>query len=93
MEQEDYLFRFLGILKKKKTSINQDGEIFKEWLNNKGSSLTNWSDIVKLAKAFRNMTVHGALSASKLREWGFKNAIYALSNNLGKIVAVALQKI
>ena len=48
---------------------NQAKELFGQWLV-KGKPIKSRTDALCLAQALRHATVHGALSATKVREWG-----------------------
>ncbi|MEC4815849.1 MAG: hypothetical protein SAK29_21630 [Scytonema sp. PMC 1069.18] len=52
-----------------------------------------WSDAVRLAKALRNATAHGALSPTKVQEWGLQKAFLTLPNNLGEIIVTSMRKL
>jgi hypothetical protein len=41
----------------------------------------------------RNATAHGALSASKVNEWGLQKSLLTLSDNLGEIVLAGMRKL
>jgi hypothetical protein len=69
-----------------------DQAIIEDWIV-KSHVISNWVDAVKLAKALRNATAHGALSASKVRQWGLQKSILTLSDNLGEIVIAAIHKL
>ncbi len=57
------------------------------------AKVSSWTDAVRLAKALRNATAHGALSATKVKQWGLENAIFTLSDNLGELVVAGLRKL
>ncbi|MEH1832888.1 MAG: hypothetical protein V7L29_12595 [Nostoc sp.] len=59
----------------------------------KSQPVSNWVEAVRLAKALRNATAHGALSASKVKDWGLQKPLLALSDNLAEIVVAAMQKL
>jgi len=48
---------------------------------------------LRLAYAFRNMTAHGALSATKSREFGFLPPIEALTDLLGQVGASIFERL
>lgn len=68
--EEEKVLRFLFVR-------GNDLEIFKHWLVN-GRPVEGLAQQLALAKAFRNCTVHGALSASKCRELGMQLALKQL---------------
>ena len=53
-----------------------------QWLI-EGMPVTNWGGALILAQAFRNTTVHGALSAAKVAEWGLTKPFSQLTDTLG----------
>ena len=55
--------------------------------------ISDWIEAVKLAKALRNATAHGALSATKVKKWGLENSFLTVSDNLVEIVVAGLQKL
>lgn len=69
-----------------------DLEIIEKWIV-QSNSISTWVDAVKLAKALRNATAHGALSASKVKQWGLQKPLLTLSENLGEIVVAGMQKL
>jgi hypothetical protein len=44
--------------------------------------LNRWDERLRLAKVFRNCTVHGALSAHKTQQFGFLTAFEELVENI-----------
>lgn len=71
---------------------NGDKTIIEEWIV-KSTPVSTWVDAVKLAKAIRNATAHGALSASKVKQWGLQKPLLTLADNLGEIVLAGLHKL
>lgn len=71
---------------------NGDKTIISDWLIQSRPANT-WVDVVRLAKAIRNTSAHGALSATKLGQWGLIKQIPLLTNNLGEIAVAALDKL
>ncbi|MGV0108494.1 RiboL-PSP-HEPN domain-containing protein [Nostoc sp. DSM 114167] len=71
---------------------NGDQEIIENWIV-KSQPISNWVEAVRLAKALRNATAHGALSATKVKEWGLQKPLLTLSENLAEIVVAAMQKL
>ncbi len=51
--------------------------------------ISEWPELLLLAYAFRNFTAHGALSATKVGDWGLQRAIESLTYNVG-LSAVAI---
>src|SRR5262249_40925960 len=52
-----------------------------------------WPRAVQLARALRDATAHGALSASKVRQWHLLPALQTLTANIGQIVEGALGRL
>ncbi|MGH2413369.1 MAG: hypothetical protein ACRDEA_06700 [Microcystaceae cyanobacterium] len=71
---------------------NGDKTIIEEWIV-KSTPVSTWVDAVRLAKAIRNATAHGALFASKVNQWGLQKPLLTLSNNLGEIVVASMWKL
>ncbi|MEB3179660.1 MAG: hypothetical protein VKL59_11590 [Nostocaceae cyanobacterium] len=71
---------------------NTDQEIIDHWII-QSQPISTWGEAVRLAKAMRNATAHGALSASKVKQWGMQKSLLTLSDNLGEIVVAGLQKL
>jgi hypothetical protein len=69
-----------------------DQKIIESWIV-KSTPISSWVEAARLAKAVRNATAHGALSATKVRQWGLENTLLTLSDNLGEIVVAGLQKL
>jgi hypothetical protein len=68
---------------------NGDAKTFHRWIE--GNAVDAWHIAIQLGKALRNVTAHGSLSASKVHQWGLREAFQRLTDNLGTIVAAALQ--
>ena len=74
-------------------SPNKQGrEILRRWLV-VGKSLNSRTDILTLAQNFRHATAHGALSATKLREWGMRDALDRLIIEIGLVGAAAIEQL
>jgi hypothetical protein len=71
---------------------NGDAGIFRDWVI-EGRSVDSWPAALLLAKALRNATAHGALSATKVHEWGLRDALDTLCINLGELTAGALRRL
>ena len=69
-----------------------DAQVVEAWIV-QSAEVASWTDAVRLAKALRNATAHGALSATKVKQWGLENAILTLSDNLGELVVAGLRKL
>lgn len=69
-----------------------DQEIIEHWIV-KSHPISNWVEAVRLAKALRNATAHGALSATKVKEWGLQKPLLTLSDNLAEVVVAGMQKL
>ncbi|ARV61048.1 hypothetical protein BZZ01_22670 [Nostocales cyanobacterium HT-58-2] len=69
-----------------------DKTIIEKWII-QSTPVSTWVDAVKLAKAIRNATAHGALSASKVKQWGLQKPLLTLADNLGEIAVAAMQKL
>jgi len=74
------------------TLENGDCKIMESWIV-QSNSISTWVEAIILAKALRNATVHGALSASKVKQWGLQKPLLTLSDNLGEIVVAGLEKL
>src|SRR5262245_39808235 len=48
---------------------------------------------LRLARALRDATAHGALSASHARQWKLRPALGPLTENIGQLVAAALEEL
>lgn len=82
-ETGDELLNFIGLK-------NGDRNQIQRWLVN-SNSINDWADATRLAKALRNATAHGALSPTKVKEWGLEPAMKILVKNLGDLVVFGLQ--
>jgi hypothetical protein len=61
-----------------------DAAIVESWLI-QGQPTACWAESVRLAKAIRNCSAHGALSAAKVREWGLRPACCQLVCDLATV--------
>ena len=77
------LLAFLGL-------HNGDAEVVRRWLV-EGLSVDTWQTSLRLAQALRNVTTHGALSASKTREWKLRPVCQRLTQDLATVAAAALK--
>jgi hypothetical protein len=68
---------------------NGDANIMDSWLVH-GRRTETWEESMKLAKAIRNASAHGALSATKVREWGLRPACGQLLADLATVVTAIL---
>lgn len=99
IEDEEKLFQFLKV----KYEIQEDGDYklgedaksIKNWIDNseKETLYINSAESVKLAKALRNCTAHGSLSANKVKEWKIENLIDYLTRQIAEIAIAALRKL
>lgn len=71
---------------------NGDKTIIEEWIV-KSTPVSTWVDAVRLTKAIRNATAHGALSPTKVNQWGLQKPLLTLSDNLGEIVVASMLKL
>ena len=74
------------------SAIKGDADIIQHWIIN-GQPVSTWVDAARLAKALRNATAHGALSASKVKQWGLQQPLLTISDNLGEIVLASMHKL
>ncbi len=58
-------------------------ELLGDWIQGK-HALESWADRLNVAKALRNCTVHGALSADKAHKLGFVPALNEFTANLDR---------
>lgn len=82
-ETGDELLDFLGLKA-------GDRNLIEDWLVN-SNQIEDGANATMLAKALRNATAHGALSPSKVEDWGLKPAMKILVKNLGDLVVFGLQ--
>lgn len=68
-----------------------DRDTLKTWLL-KGQTIADWASMALLAKALRNATVHGALSASTAKELGLQAALEKMPSLLQDFAFGALQQ-
>ncbi len=85
LEKKSAIADFLSVEKGDKT-------IIEKWIV-QSTPIYTWAEAVILAKALRNATAHGALSATKVKEWGLQKPLLTLSDNLGEIVVAGMQKL
>jgi hypothetical protein len=71
---------------------NGDAKTIRDWMVN-GQGIDSWPALIQLAKALRNATAHGALSASKVNDWGLRKTFRTLSMSLGEITAGAFRRL
>jgi len=76
----------LDFLKTDKGDRNQ----IQSWLFDQ-KSCSSWTEALLLAKALRNCTAHGALSPTKVQEWGLAEAFKQLPQDLFKIDAAIFE--
>lgn len=73
-----------------------DRKAFQAWVLPKtaaGNPVRDWDQAILLAKALRNMSAHGSLSATKIRELGLRQAFEILPQNLAAVIDVAIGKL
>ena len=58
-----------------------DVKLLGDWIQGK-HALESWADRLNVAKALRNCSVHGALSADKAHKLGFVSALNQLTEDL-----------
>ncbi len=83
--REDLVRRLLGL-------TVADAEAVGRWLGEQ-HPVSSWPAALQLAQALRNATVHGALSASKVKEWKLRPAVQTLTDNLGTVTAALLRSL
>lgn len=81
----DALIAFLGYRR-------EDATVIRDWIV-KGSPIATWEKAVMLAKALRNTSAHGSLSASKVASFGLREAMEALPDHLSTVMDAALEKL
>lgn len=69
-----------------------DAAIIETWLVT-GDDIHSWSDELRLAKALRNATAHGALTGSRACKWGIEHAFDELALDIGRLVTAALRRL
>ncbi|MBD2043342.1 hypothetical protein [Microcoleus sp. FACHB-672] len=84
-KEDGKLAEFLGI-------SNGDRRIIEKWIV-ESQPINSWDEAIKLAKAIRNASAHGFLTATKVEEWKLKPALCKLTHDLASIVAYGLQKL
>lgn len=73
-----------------------DRKAFQAWAlpqKAKENPIVAWDQAILLAKALRNMSAHGSLSASKIRELGLRQAFEILPRNLADVIDTAIGKL
>lgn len=84
-KEEGELAKFLGV-------TSGDRKIIENWIV-KSQPIDSWEQSAKLAKAIRNASAHGYLSATKVKELGLKPGLRKLTDDLALIVAYGLHKL
>ncbi len=84
-DAQDDLLDFLGL-------DFGDAKITARWLVER-RPMIDWVEGLCLAKALRNATVHGALSASKVEQWKLADAIGRLVDDIAIIATAILAKL
>ena len=69
-----------------------DIQLLGDWIEGI-NHLQNWEERMKLAKALRNCSVHGALSASKTHELGFVPVLHELVDNLAAFSEAVFERL
>jgi hypothetical protein len=77
------LLEFLGL-------SDGDTQVIYRWLA-QGLPISTWHQALILAQALRDVTAHGALSASKTREWRLRPAFHKLTADLANVTGRALK--
>src|SRR5262249_23132983 len=70
----------------------EDAQSIYRWLADR-QPVVSWASGLGLAKALRNATASGALSASKVKEWKLQAAFGTLVEDLGTVTAAALTRL
>jgi hypothetical protein len=68
-----------------------DAKIIESWIVN-SIGIDSWDKSIRLSKALRNATAHGALSATKVKQWDLVDKIQILTKDLGEIGIAGLNK-
>lgn len=84
-QEEGKLAEFLGVSR-------GDRKIIENWIV-KSQPIDSWENAVKLAKAIRNASAHGFLTATKVNELRLKPGLRKLTNDLASIVTCGLHKL
>lgn len=86
--QGNALLTFLGLR-------HGDRKAFQAWaLPSSGNHpITDWDQAILLAKALRNMSAHGSLSATKTRDLELRQAFETLPQNLADVINAAIGKL
>jgi hypothetical protein len=69
-----------------------DKTIVRRWLLQQ-TALTKWDEVLRLAKAIRNTTAHGALSATKVKRWKLGGTITRLTRDLGTFTTAIITRL
>lgn len=69
-----------------------DAAIIERWIVT-GDDITTWEDELRLAKALRNATAHGALTPSRAVKWGIVEAFEVLTLDIGRAATAAIQRL
>lgn len=69
-----------------------DIQLLGDWIGGE-TYLESWDDRLRLAKALRNCTVHGALSATKAANFGFIPAFKELTANIEKFTEAVFNQL
>lgn len=66
--------------------------VIRTWLV-EGREIDKWSDAFTLARAFRHCSAHGALSASKVNEWGLRPCFEQLNKLLRQFSKTVMDRL
>lgn len=69
-----------------------DAAIIETWLIS-GGEINSWAGELRLAKALRNATAHGALTSSRACKWGIDRAFNDLTLDIGRLVAAVFRRL
>lgn len=84
-KEEGKIADFLGVR-------GADIKIINFWIFNQ-NPIASWENSFQLAKALRNASAHGFLLPKKVKDWGLEKGLLKLADDLGVIIACALQKL
>lgn len=56
-------------------------------------AVRTWKGALRLGRALRDATAHGALTASRVKQWRLRPALGTLTENAGQLVAAALEEL
>lgn len=82
---ENPVIEFLGLER-------GDAEIVERWLVS-CDQLISWEEQLRLTKALRNATAHGALTSSRASKWGIVQALDTLTLDIGRLTTAALRRL